>query len=101
MQNLVPCITCPRHWDAGETCEEYFMDISNAMANAASETAMLAKSLQTQKVAADIITKTMDHLDAAKVGGNVAAHANMEMQKEVLSSAYAAKGIGTRLDEMI
>ena len=74
------------------------MDISGSTAQAAAETAMLAKSLQTQKVAGDIITKTMAHLNATNAGGEAAANASMEMQKEVLSSAYAAKGIGTRLD---
>ena len=67
------------------------MDGSTAVAGAT-----LSKALDTQTFGASLITKTFDKLNTNSLSAQV--NSDYAFQKDVLSAAYADKGIGTRLD---
>ncbi len=69
------------------------MDGSTAVAGAT-----LSKALDTQTFGASLITKTLDKLNTNTSGLTAQVNSDYAFQKDVLSAAYADKGIGTRLD---
>lgn len=74
------------------------MEIQGATQQSA-ETAMLQKSLtMTQELSGSLISGTLDRMNSGMVGMTPAMNADYATQKAILSSAYAEKGIGTRLD---
>ena len=69
------------------------MDGSTAVAGAT-----LSKALDTQTFGASLITKTLDKMNANTSSLNPQVNSDYAFQKDVLSAAYADKGIGTRLN---
>lgn len=65
---------------------------------AAQSVAVLKGALEQQKLGASLITSTMDRLNSGMVGMTPVVNSDYAMQKSLLSSAYAERGIGTRLD---
>ncbi len=54
-----------------------------------------------QTLGASVITKTLDRLNTGTNGLTQTVNADYALQKDVLSAAYADKGIGTRLDTTV
>ena len=52
----------------------------------------------TRNATAGLVTSTVDRLNSGRIGMTPVVDATYDMQKSVLSAAYAEKGIGTSLD---
>ena len=73
------------------------MDIQGS----AAATGVLKGALETQPLAASLITSTVDRLNSGYVGMTPAVDANYASQKAVLSAAYGERGIGSNVDVLV
>lgn len=64
-------------------------------------TSALKGSFEIQEMAGSLVTSTIDRLNSGRVGMTPVVNSDYMMQKSVLSAAYSAQGIGTKLDIMI
>lgn len=65
---------------------------------AAGQVGALKGALETQGLAAKLITSTVDRLNSGHVGMTPAINADYLTQKSILTAAYGERGIGTNLD---
>ena len=59
---------------------------------------VMKSALEQQEMAGSLITSTIDRMNSGMKGMTPVVNSDYQLQKTVLSAAYADKGIGTKLD---